>query len=216
MSDEEMNSERARVENDGGAGNNDRGASSWLPPPGCGEREPGKHSGRDCKTEQERVRIGHDHEWLELVGGELDFMAVRVEEVDGLGNLMMLLCELYASPSQELLPLLEVGRRDSEGEVPHGDRVATGAGFRVVADDWEERDRCRADTNHGWEVAPDVLVEALQTKDLLVPLCRRSHVAHQDGDVIESLCDEHLRRSVTGPPNGAWCYVTPAAPRGAC
>jgi hypothetical protein len=59
VSGDEMVGQRASVENDGAAGDGGRDAASRRPPSGCREQEPGKHSGRGCKTEQQRVRVGH-------------------------------------------------------------------------------------------------------------------------------------------------------------
>ena len=52
--------------------------------------------------------------------------------------------------------------------MPHRNGVAAGARFRIIADYREERDRRRAGANHGWKVAPDVLMEALEPERVLL------------------------------------------------
>src|SRR5688572_33441606 len=96
-------------------------------------------------------------------------MAIGVEEVDGPGDLVMLLRERNLPPCQELLGSLEVGLRDPEREVPHRDGVAAGARPWLVPCDREERDGRGAGADDGREIAPDVLMHTPQPKDLLIP-----------------------------------------------
>ena len=123
-------------------------------------------------------------------------MTVRVEEIDGARDLVMLLRELDASLSEVVLRLVESGGRDAECDVPHGDGVAARTRLWLVVADRKEGDRCCPYANDGREVSPDVLMETAQAKYFLVPLGRRADVPHQDGDVVDSLCHDHLRFTV--------------------
>src|SRR4051812_13663794 len=113
-----------------------------------------------------------------LVGGQLEPVAVRVDEVDRLRNPVVLLLELDAGVVQILARQLEVLAVHTERQVQEALAVA-----RVP----EQRHPTALGHHRHRHVAPRLLVLALETQHVAVEALGRALVIHPERDVIEAL-----------------------------
>ncbi len=114
-------------------------------------------------------------------------MAIRVEQVDGVGNLMILELHLYAPRTQLDLCSLEVCSVDSESNVAKTNRISSRRPGWIRAGYGEKCQGGLPDPHHGGAATPDILMESRETKNVLVPGGRTLNISDRERHVIDSL-----------------------------